>query len=61
MIYLSNKKNSKRIKEQLVRSIFKNINKIEHEPTLFNLIVYLRREKNKLKINLLDLMEGKVF
>lgn len=61
LIYISSKQNSKRVKELILISILKNFINIEHQPTLFNLLVYLRSQKNKMKMNLCDIMQGQIF
>jgi hypothetical protein len=38
-----------------------NISKIDHESTFFNLIIYLRSEKKKVKINYQDIIDGQIF
>ena len=42
MIHLTLQDNSKKIKELILSNILLNFGKIEHEPTFFNLLVYLR-------------------
>lgn len=55
IVYLSNRKNSNKLKKLIVSSIFRNFQYIEHETTLLNLLVYLRNEKNKVSLNLKDI------
>lgn len=60
MVAITSKSHTKLIREAIVKNILLNIAKVEHESTLFNLLVYLRSEKNKISINLSDLKQGKV-
>lgn len=59
--YLSCKNNNHKYKQLIIKSILKNFSNIDHEPTLFNLLVLLRSEKNKVSINLKDVNEGNIF
>jgi hypothetical protein len=60
IVYLSNRKNTHNVRKMIVKSILLNFGRIDHEPTLLNLLVYLRNEKNKVTINLKDVLEGKM-
>lgn len=42
----------------MIKSIFTNLSKIDHEPAFFNLLLYLRSEKNRVKINFHDIVDG---
>lgn len=44
----------------MLKSIFTNLSMIDHEPTFLNLVLYLRCEKNRVKINYHDILDGKV-
>jgi hypothetical protein len=61
MLAITSRSHPKRVKEAILKSIFLNLRNMEHQPTFFNLLVYLRSEKNKVKINLKDLREGEIF
>jgi hypothetical protein len=61
IVHLSNKKNNNRLRQEIMKSILLNFGRIEHEPTLLNLLVCLRSEKNKVSLNLKDVNEGNIF
>lgn len=58
MLAITSKSHNAAVREAIIRSILTNLRSIEHQSTLFNLLVYLRGEKNKAKISLSDLQEG---
>lgn len=58
IIYLSNLNKSQKMKKDILSSIISNLSKIEHDATFFNLLVFLRNEKNKIRMNLGQIMKG---
>jgi hypothetical protein len=60
MVALTSRNQPKPVREAIVRNILLNIAKAKHESTFFNLLVYLRSEKNKVRIALCDLRQGEV-
>lgn len=60
MVAITARTHPKAVREAIVSNILLNIARIEHQPTLFNLLVYLRSEKNKVRITFDDLRKGNV-
>lgn len=58
--YLSNKIYSKKEKEILIKSIIFNFKNIRNESTLLSLLIYLRMQKNKIKISFEDVVKGEI-
>jgi hypothetical protein len=55
MVAITTRNHQKIIREIIVKSILLNIARVDHQSSLFNLLVYLRSEKNKIRISLNDL------
>ncbi len=56
IMHLATHAPNKRITESIVKSILANISSIEHEPTLCNLLLFLRGQKNKVSLNYQDVV-----